>query len=245
MTKEELYINSTFNKNKLIQIIRAEYSNYICMICDKVIGFSNQNIVDSILNKVNDIIDKVHVNCDITSLVFDCTRKEIIKILRTDSVLYKSVDNILLAEADLFSYVSEKDILRLDIVLALMTHRQREYFIKRYYFLDDRLKVNKRYEKAIRKLFAGKGISKYRYEYFNIPKIKVPTNEYVVYLDKMDENFLDYIILESRESKRLSSMVKVSNIVLLAEREYVIAKYSIPISLIIVLCLCLSFILKL
>ena len=118
--------------------------------------------------------------------------------------------------------------------------RQREYFIKRYYYLDDTIDYNIKHEKKISSLFNGKGIAKYRFEFYKIPKTSIAVNKYIPYLDYLNEYFLDYIS-EKDGLADFPDMSKVSNIVLIAEKQYYMAKYSIPASLIILLCFFIVF----
>ena len=156
MTKEELYRNSMFNENIRIQLLENNYSDYICLTCNRLIGFSNQILINQIICRTNKRMEKISMDCDISSLVFDSIRKEVLELLRKDEELHQTINHKLLQKTDIFTNISECDVLRVDIVLTLMLPKQREYFIKRYYYLDDTIDYNIKHEKKISGLFNGK-----------------------------------------------------------------------------------------
>lgn len=101
-----------------------------------------------------------------------------------------------------------------------MTGRQREYFFQRYYFFDEGTPYNLKYEKAIRRLFEGKGLAAPRFNHFNLSSCPVTPS---LYLDVL--NYLDTCYLPRLDNIRsqtwysiASSVPSVPMGVLLSER---------------------------
>lgn len=240
MKREELYRNVGFNSTNIVNVLYANYSNYIDKESNRIAGYTSNDITERVLKNTSTRLSEISQDCDISCLVFDCLRKEILADYKQSLKSYDKVSNLLLTEAE-FNYMEkENDDLRLDVVLLFLSTKQRKYFLERYYYLRDDIKINKRYEKIIFRLFNGKGIASFRFRYFQIPNKKVTSKRYVDYLDRLDASYLEQF--SKKECVLIAHKISgVSATCVIAEHQYNIAKYSVPISLVFVLFLFLFF----
>ena len=235
MNRQELYRQAGFGAASILQVLRANYTNYVCDEMTKIMGHADADIAEIVLENVYSRLSEIDVDCQIEFLVFDCLRKELLDRCRRTANLRCSAKNLTLREAEISDFHSEKDDLRLDIVLLFLSIKERRYFLDRYYFLRDDIKFNARYEKTIYRLFNGKGIAAIRFRYFGIPSKTITSKRYVDYLDHLDLSCLGKILSNKTAiTNRATGMPALYSI---AERQYSIARYSAPISLIIVLIL--------
>lgn len=96
------------------------------------------------------------------------------------------------------------------------------------------IRINRRYERIIYKLFNGKGIALLRFRHFNIPYKKVTPKLYADYLDRLDNSYLGQLNTE-KTFIVCRNVSDVPNMIIIAEREYGITKISVPICFILLL----------
>lgn len=234
MNKRQLLQLANYNQNNIIQVIRNDYFQYIKDELRRIVGHADNSIIEDIINDAAVNLSTVWDDCDISFLVFDCIRKKVISVCKTDAVVRAQTNIDILRESEFPSAHSPVDDLRLDIVLLFLSKKQRKYFLERYYYLRNDIRINRRYERIIYKLFNGKGIASLRFRHFNIPYKKVTPKLYADYLDRLDNSYLGQLNTE-KTFIVCRNVSDVPNMIIIAEREYGITKISVPICFILLL----------
>lgn len=170
---------ANYNQNNITQVIRNDYFQYIKDEVQRLAGHVDDSIIEDIISDVAVNVSTVWDDCDISFLVFDCIRKKVISVCKTDAVVRAQTNIDILRESEFPSAHSLVDDLRLDIVLLFLSKKQRKYFLERYYYLRNDIRINRRYERVIYNLFNGKEIASLRFRHFDIPYKKVTSDLYV------------------------------------------------------------------
>ena len=170
---------ANYNQNNITQVIRNDYFQYIKDELLRIVGHTDNSINEDIINDAAVNLSTVWDDCDIPLLVFDCIRKKVISMCKADAVVTAQTNVDILRESEFPSAHSSVDDLRLDIVLLFLSKKQRKYFLERYYYLRNDIRINRRYERVIYNLFNGKEIASLRFRHFNIPYKKVTSDLYM------------------------------------------------------------------
>lgn len=170
---------ANYNQNNITQVIRNDYFQYIKDEVQRLAGHADNSIIEDIINDAAVNLSTAWDDYDISFLVFDCIRKKVISICKTDTVVRTQSNVDILRESEFPRNHSPVDDLRLDIVLLFLSKKQRKYFLKRYYYLRNDIRINRRYERVIYNLFNGKEIASLRFRHFDIPYKKVTSDLYV------------------------------------------------------------------
>lgn len=233
MTLEQLYNNSLGNTNNIRTLIELEYREYIKNQFVRLIGFYSFEYVDMVIERMCLQLPKFNGNCDLMFLAFDCVRHEILELknesIGSNSITFCSIIENYRPILRSFSEI-ENDSKRLDIVLSFLSGKKREYFFDRYYFFKDDVSFNRKYEKEIKRLFAGKGIVSLRFKYFNIVKKSVTPSLYLDCLSTLDPFYISRLDVIQSDAKFLKSS-NLSFSLIYAERKMIQAKwylYTIP-----------------
>lgn len=228
MKRAELLRSTGFNVCAVQETLRTKYTGYIHTELKRILGSVEDEVVDAVLSNVQNRLYELPVESDLSDLVFDCIRKEVLEAQRNNR-LSKAVGEIPLLQNAAWNASPEKpDDMRLDVLLLHLSEKQRKYFLDRYYFFRQNTKVNSRYERKITRLINGKGIATFRFKHLGIPRRRIQPNQYVDYLDRIENYYIGRSIKRSAvwESPRISCGLAVR----LMERDYRIASKSIPIS---------------
>lgn len=189
MTIDQLYRGSAGNSHNVKALIDRECRSVIEKQAVRLLGRAPKELVDHVLRQTQLRLFDVAGDCDVNLLAFDCLRKEIFSQLRERSGMPASVPNPILRE-----YVPCKEKTdegkRLDVALALMTGKQREYFFYRYYFLNQEVPYQKKFEKSISDLFSGKGMAAHRFRYFGIATVPATPSLYLDCLCDLDPFYI-------------------------------------------------------
>lgn len=189
MTIEQLYRASAGNSYNIKELLDRKYRDVIRNQATRLLGHTSTELVDHVLQQTQLRLFEVAMDCDVYFLIFDCLRKEIFRQLQELHGMSDSSPNPILRE-----YIPHKENIdgshRLDIALALMSGQQREYFFNRYYFLISDVPYNKRFEKRIGGLFAGKGMAVHRFRYFHITALPVTPSLYLDCLSDLDPFYI-------------------------------------------------------
>ena len=133
---------ANYNQNNITQAIRNDYFQYIKDELRRIVGHTDNSIIEDIINDAAVNLSTVWDDCDIPLLVFDCIRKKAISVCKTDAVVRTQSNVDILRESEFPRNHSPINDLRLDIVLLFLPKKQRKYFLKRYYYLRNDTKVN-------------------------------------------------------------------------------------------------------
>ena len=193
MTLAQLYRNSLRDSGYIDLLLDQTYRGEIERHANRLLKDVPEGIVDNALQRMQERLDDVQPDCDLWFLAFDCLRKEIVRSLIETGGRSPAATNPLLKEYvpdDGNPQKTENRRKCLDIVLALMSGKQRKYFFDRYYFLKTDTTVSKRMEREIACLFAGKGVAVHRFRRYGVKAEPVTP---VLYLDCLND--LDPIYL--------------------------------------------------
>ena len=216
----------------MIQIVHNNFLQYIKDELCRIMSYSDDMIVEEIIHDVVVCLPKVWDDCSVSTVVFDCIRKKVISLCKEDAKILIKTRTEILKEAKFPEDNYILDDLRLEVVLFFLSKKQRKYFLERYYYLRDDVKENKKFERTISKFFNGKGIASFRFRYFKIPRKKVTTDLYVDYLDRLNYTCLSQLNVD-KSTIICPNILDVSYPIIIAERNYSITKYSIPICFVI------------
>lgn len=123
MNKRQLLQLANYNQNNIIQVIRNDYFQYIKDELRRIVGHADNSIIEDIINDAAVNLSTVWDDCDISFLVFDCIRKKVISVCKTDAVVRAQTNIDILKESEFPSAHSPVDDLRLDIVLLFLSKK--------------------------------------------------------------------------------------------------------------------------
>jgi len=78
MKREELYRNAGFNSTNIEDVLYANYSNYIYKEAHRIAGYISDDTIEKVLKNTCIRLPEISQNSDVSCLVFDCLRKEIL-----------------------------------------------------------------------------------------------------------------------------------------------------------------------
>lgn len=239
MNKAKLFKMTRFSQDSILRILQETYQDSIRQDLIRMLGFSEEKIIDVILQNVHARLPEISTDCEIEHLVFDCVRKEVIRYYKTQPYSTSPIASIL-REARWREDTSTLDDARVDLLMLFLTKKQRKYFLDRYYYFRQDVTKKTRYEFVISRLINGKGIAAFRFRELKIPKKSVRSKDYVDYLDRLNGFYLGNfdksgLLLESPR------IINVPGTIRMLERHYRITMYSVPICCMTILLMMLVF----
>ncbi len=196
MDRRELYRKYGFDndtvQNILLTIYRPCIANYLnSMFVDASVIQVDEIITDAIAQ-----LPQLDMECDIGVLVFACLRKKLTMLLRIDRIRAKPTKKLLSAYQKCVlndsnqTYSAEE----LECIFSCFRRKTFKYFIDRYFYFNDSIEYNSMDEKAIRKLFEGKGDVRPLYLWNRWkPHHSVTPATYMYALDRIPLFFLNQI----------------------------------------------------
>ena len=244
MNRTDLYRNGIFSNSDIYQVLQVKYQNYIDSEINRLLGYTNNKMSNKVLSCVCARLQEISMDCDILSLIFDCIRKIILNQYIQDFQYHNTVKNQLLRGYIKDTEKDQADKLRLEIVLAFFFFWQREYFFGRYYYLNDCILINKRYERIISRLYEGRDIASIRFHYFKLKRKKANPSRYITCFNYLDSFYINYLS-NLKSNINFSKEANIPAFYIFAERQFWISKYFIIIIALILSGLVLVFLVHL
>lgn len=195
MDRRELYRKYGFDNTTIQNAIFTNYRPYIRKHLDSMFIDASVIQVDEIIEDVIAQLPQLDMECDIDILVFDCLRKRLTVLLRTDRIQPKPTKKLL---SEYHKYILSDStetysVEELECIFSCFRRKMFTYLIDRYFYFNDSIMYDNIEEKAIRKLFEGKGDVRPLY-LWNRWKPHIVTSETYMYaLDQIPLFFLNQI----------------------------------------------------
>lgn len=195
MKRKELYQRYGFDSITVQRAVFENYRPYVVKHLDSMLVDASEIQVDDIIKDAIVRIPQLDMECNIDVLVFDCLRKRLTELLRMGRVQPKPNRNLLnkYKEYILDDFVNAYSDEELECILSCFRRNSFNYFINRYFYFDDLIKYNNREEKAIRKLFEGKGDVRPLYLWNQWKSHAVSSEAYMYALNSIPFFFLNQI----------------------------------------------------
>lgn len=234
MNRIELYQKTGFNSEFIHTLLHNEYDSYIKKEYKRILGDMSVISTDLVIENTYNRLQEISTETDISILVFDCIRKDVFYRISKDTELRKKIGLHSLKNCtNLFD--DTKQSLALKIVLSLLSRKQQKYFFDKFYYLKN-IKAIKKYDRVIKKLFAGKGVAKYKFKFFKIKPIQTDDDWYINCFQNLNFSSLHFlsngrVLIVSNEISKMPLFYD------LLERQHRISSAVVKILLALILCL--------
>ena len=155
MKTDDLFNQRCFSSEDMANVL---YSKYQRELSDTTIRLCETDLTDVDYQNIWNDVKKKLINyssaADLFAVVFDCNRKYLFSCIDSDRIKIHRNSNIL-SETDTSVPVQDTD--SVNNILSLLSRKQFDYFMNRYFYMDDRTAVDPKYEKKIAQIMQLKG----------------------------------------------------------------------------------------